>query len=205
MEIDLDKIMKELPHALNTASAEMAKAGWAIPMLFTPREFVYVSQLISQLDIDNYMFDYYMSANKKPLRYISEEILESESLSMWRPLLEECVKVVGLGLYRVAIPGLMTVVEGAASKYCGKLQSQSLKIVDPIQEIAGKLNSTSMKGIMAVSVSLVIANLFAPSGFDGDKPCLINRHWILHGRDSPDWAGADAVRLMNLLDVLSKI
>jgi len=44
------------------------------------------------------------------------------------------------------------------------------------------------------ALATFIGKLYEPSDFSKGRPPLLNRHWILHGRDSTQWTVADAHR-----------
>src|SRR4030095_698695 len=52
------------------------------------------------------------------------------------------------------------------------------------------------------SVATFMEKLYENSDFSGNRPFLINRHWILHGRDATAWTVADSIRLFNALQTI---
>jgi hypothetical protein len=47
--------------------------------------------------------------------------------------------------------------------------------------------------------------VFASAPFDACRPDVLNRHWILHGRDVASWRQVDSLRLFVAVDTCSRV
>ena len=54
-------------------------------------------------------------------------------------------------------------------------------------------------------MALFVEKLFQQAPFEDVRPAFMNRHWILHGRDSASWSRADALRLFNALQTVDSL
>jgi hypothetical protein len=64
-------------------------------------------------DIDAAFVAHYSESSGRYFDELSESLTTSKFLAQWRPLLDECVQAYGQALYRVTVPCLLSVLEGA--------------------------------------------------------------------------------------------
>lgn len=104
---------------------------------------------------------------------------------------------------RVVVPSPLTVVEGAMVSVIG-LYSNDPK---PKKVAAEAVRTRDPKAIRLawVSVQAFLDVVFLHHPFSASKPPLINRHWICHGRDVPEWGKVDCLRLFQALDTIAAI
>jgi hypothetical protein len=62
--------------------------------------------------------------------------------------------------------------------------------------------SGSLTLIVWKNINRFFEELYKGSDFDGPRPWGLNRHWILHGRDTTQWIQADSIRLFQALDTI---
>jgi hypothetical protein len=55
------------------------------------------------------------------------------------------------------------------------------------------------------SIETFFDQLFSYRAFEDPRPDHLNRHWILHGRDIPDWGRADCLRLLQGLETIISV
>jgi hypothetical protein len=153
-------------------------------------------------DVDAFFVDFYTGDDFAELRFLRKELTQRAGLAQWRALLEQCFDAFESANHLITIPALLTVLDGVIAK-AGKNTSWRIDPRKLCSEKAAAVNG--LKKWMWRSLELFFAKLFQPAPFDQSRPILINRHWILHGRDSANWTGADALRLFNALQTVDSL
>jgi hypothetical protein len=125
--------------------------------------------------------------------------------SFFSSLLEQCLESYERGNYLICVPALIAVLEGAIAfpegvafiHGWGRRAFFDCKIAD--------CDSDLLSRALWESMDIFVSHLFEHAPFGGARPPRLNRHWILHGRDVPDWGQAEALRLFQALQTLSLI
>jgi hypothetical protein len=183
-------------------AARLARFGWTVPMQMGLRQMLEILEETDADAIDNYFLDFYHSDAALSLRSL-RGISRSQLLSRWGALLEQCFENYERGQHLICIPALLTVLEGAIAVPEGAIlvnSSQRKALFEAKIEEGGDLEGTVWE-----SLRIFFDNLYRNSDFNGARLSNLNRHWILHGRDEPDWRRADALRLFHTLFTLSSI
>lgn len=183
------------------ATETLGKLGWTVPMNFTPREVVEVVELGSEEAIDRFFETYYFEGNAVHLRTLVERTAGSPLLERWAPLIKESHASFEAVGHLVVIPALLTVVEGGVAQLGQRLERKA-DIVRVVRETRNSYGEDRLTYAMWNSVYWFVDSLFKSSSFGRDRPSTLNRHWILHGRDLPEWSRADALRLFHALGTL---
>jgi hypothetical protein len=181
---------------MDEEAKELGACGWTIPMHCTPREMSDMLDRAHAEPIDSVFLKHYTEDGGKR-GGLKEDLLGIETLEYWRPLLEQCLRAYEAGLYLVAVPALLTMIEGVTIRL-----GNNPKTTDPRTVARAALSRTHPDSIelpIWASIDVFLSNLFANSSFSGTPPGTINRHWILHGRDRPVWDQADCLRLLQAL------
>lgn len=184
-------------------AARLATFGWTVPMQMSLRQMLEILKETDADAIDKYFLTFYHQGyGDPPLRNL-QGISRSPLLSRWGALLEQCFENYGRGQHLICIPALLTVLEGAIAVPEGAMfvnSPQRRALFAAKVEEGGDLEGTVWD-----SLRIFFDNLYQNSDFAGARPSNLNRHWILHGRDEPDWRRADALRLFHTLFTLSSI
>ncbi|MCY9056123.1 hypothetical protein MOE90_21020 [Bacillus spizizenii] len=197
ISIDFEKIEKITDHN--------SLHGWTltgeIPThIYLNEEFL----TMSQEEIDNFFVSYYEEDDFKEMRGLKRTLLDGLD-KKWHELIEDSFSLYEGGKFRMLIPTLMTIVEGEISE------------VAESAEVGGRLigdfkNSFSSETDKLIVISCYSAlkffdkRLFKTHKFYKNRREIINRNWVLHGRDDPQkWSKADAVRLFNTLSTMQFI
>jgi hypothetical protein len=128
----------------------------------------------------------------------------SPRLAKWSPLLNQCQENYERGNYLICVPSLITVIEGAiASVESAAFKRGRLRRGFFEAKIADCRDDMLSRALWE-SIYKFVTHLFESSSddFGGPRPVRLNRHWILHGRDVPDWQQPDALRLFYFLSTL---
>jgi hypothetical protein len=188
-----------------TAAIRLGKSGWTVAAWMSFAD-IPALETVDDAEIDSYFVGNYLGGEGKQgeLKPLAARLLSSVPLTRWRGLLEEVFENIENKKYRICVPALLTIIEGyIAESVFQRLRTprKNLKVVRAIKD--GKWHeSDSIGAVMWLSVVTFLEQLFANSDFDADRPNLINRHWILHGRSVTDWTAVDALKLVNAVATL---
>jgi len=177
-------------------ATRLARFGWTVPMQMGLREMMEILKETDADAIDNYFLAFYDGWGLRGIE-------NSQLLSRWSALLGQCFENYERGQHLICIPALLTVLEGAIAVPEGAMflgASQRKALFD--MKIA---QGGDVEGTVWESLRIFFDNLYQNSDFTGTRPSRLNRHWILHGRDEPNWRRADALRLFHTLFTLSSI
>ena len=190
---------EDLEQKFIEAAKKLATLGWTVPMAMTPRGIFLLSEQIDAAEVDAQFVGFYRRDGRDAL---PGRGFGSARLARWNPLLEQCSDSYRRGNYLICIPSLITVLEGAIAlpEEIEFIRGQDRQIF-----FKGKIDDCGDDLLMRAlweSMDTFVSHLFQYAGFDTVRPLRINRHWILHGRDLPDWKQADALRLFQALETL---
>jgi hypothetical protein len=158
----------------------------------------------SQL-IDAAFVEFFSESDGQGYQRLRNAILSNERLEFWHPLLKQCCDAYERQEYLIAVPSLLTVLEGAIAKP-GSVPFVGGK--DRAKFFAEKIDTSpaeSVEQCMWRSANAFVKTLFEGYVFDGPQPAFLNRHWILHGRDMPDWVQADCLRLFQGIQMVTRL
>jgi hypothetical protein len=201
IEIDYDRIKKIATHN--------SQFGWTLTGEMGLGNYLNDDLLeLSQTEVDEYFLSHYRyksaENNLDFYKDAREAILETVN-PKWVELIHDCFKCYDYGMFRVCIPNLLMVIEGEISDI-----SESIKVGKPLISEFKKDFDTESEQFEAISLySLVLfleGSLFKTHWFTNSRLELINRNWVLHGRDDPSlWKEVDYFRLINVLSTLQFI
>jgi hypothetical protein len=154
--------------------------------------------------IDDVFLDYYEVDGGVNYRRLKLHLLRKESLIRWRPLIEQCFTAFENDLYLVVVPAMITVVEGAIVVVGGADAWRQKDHKQTARKLLGRSPKDSVKRAIWLSVDAFVSHLFEHRSFADTRPLLINRPWILHGRDDPSWTKADCLRLFQAADTIGR-
>jgi hypothetical protein len=186
--------------ALESDIAWLGEAGWTIPMWASP-------QLVNRLrnapgDLDLAFVRYYTAQSGKNLTKVWQRLSASPGLRPWNHLLNQAIESYRDRRYAVVVPSLLLILEGAVASASMDLK----KKCDPKASCARKRKSTAagMRRLIWVSVEAFVKQVFGSAAFSDKRPIMLNRNWVLHGRDSTTWGHKrDCVRLFHALDTIA--
>ncbi|MED4921139.1 MULTISPECIES: hypothetical protein [Heyndrickxia] len=153
-----------------------------------------------QAELDRTFEGYYSMDDGKLFNDLKENILNNVD-EKWEEMLKEIFDLYKSGRYIVIVPLLISIIEGELSRLISS-NAYGRKL---IKEWKGNItNDEKIVTIASYSLHRFFDKvLFAYVPFETERKPLINRNWIIHGRDDPDlWKKADALRLLNVLSTL---
>lgn len=187
------------------AAALLTSIGWPVPLSLTVRQMHALSQL-DPPEIDRFLLRYYTEDNHARFVRLAEELVfNTPVLRPWQFMLAECADAHKAGHYRLTIPALLTVAEGVVVGGPGQPGS----FMAALNSLPSRIETGGLGGDL--DLALLAANqgflnrVFASARFDGDRPEVLNRHWILHGRDVASWTQIDSLRMFVAVNGCSKL
>jgi hypothetical protein len=180
---------------------QLASGGWTVPLHLTPAE---TRQLLhdARSDLDAALVKCYSEEDGAVFDRITAELGDSSVMAGWQPLLDQCVAAYRSGSYHITIPSLFAMLEGIVVSAGG--QGKVLNACGAWMNAAAK---NSWTRVMRRSVHTFLKKAFSGGeDFVGPRPTVINRHWVLHGRDRPaQWRQADALRLFTAVHATAQL
>lgn len=205
----LEKIRKEIREMFSNIDDQFdtmekiakwgAKNGWTFPPHTTMQECYDMINGKKQSEMDKEFEKHYgISENYEAMK---RKLLSNTLYSQWKELIEDCFDNYERGRYKISIPSLFLILEGTVFDI---VKDQDWK--KAFKQMGNRLDHGSIKRQMFISVKEFIYNAYSYGNFDSAtaRPSLINRSWVLHGRDDiKEWKKVDALRLFNALYSLS--
>lgn len=196
-EIDYEKI-EEITN-------NNSKVGWTLTDEMTLIDYLKKDMIgTTKEEKDQYFSNYYYKNDKEHFERMKNNILKNIE-SKWIELIDDSFESFENDKYKLVIPVLFTVIEGQMS-FLFAPDKKFTKIIE-IMETKAKNEEYKSKQISLYSVlNSMKDQLFGHAPFSQERKELINRHWVLHGRDNPnEWEKVDALRLFNVISSLQYI
>ena len=184
---------------------ENSKQGWTLTAEIGIGQYLNDELLhMSPKEIDNYFFKYYAKNDWERFKSTKKEILAKVD-PRWNEVLLDCFEAFEQGKYRMTIPTLFTIIEGeTAAVYKSNEVGTSLARYMYTQVTSDHHKLTKI-AIYSLS-NFMRKQLFIYHEFTKYRKPIINRNWVLHGRDDPKhWKKVDAVRLFNVLSTIQLV
>lgn len=179
--------------------------GWTLTQEINFKDYLKDNLLNApQRKKDEYFYDYYSKNDWKNYYITKDTILESIN-PKWLDLINDCFDSFEQDKYKMIIPVLFSIIEGeTAFVYDTKDASTDL-----FKFIRKKAENEKDELTQMATYSLIRClhrQLFVYHEFDDYRKELINRNWVLHGRDEPKrWNKVDALRLFNVISTIQLV
>ncbi|QAT65257.1 hypothetical protein [Bacillus glycinifermentans] len=188
--VDYEKIEKVISHnSLN---------GWTLTGDISA-EFYFNEDnlLLSSLDLDALFKSYYENDGYRELENLKKYLLKDE-FSKWNHLLTISFDLYHTEKYRISIPALIAIVEGEMSELMNSHKFGKYLFNDFEKQIDEK---DKFLAFASYSMYIFLKDvLFKKHKFEAERKEIINRNWVLHGRDEPkQWTKIDLLRLWNTI------
>jgi hypothetical protein len=196
-------LVASLDYAASGVEADarvVGERGWTIPTWGTIDLVRYLAQFGPD-ELDEGLLREYSKRRSAREKELLLRLRTTEALLYWRPLLSECIDIYRKRKYRVVVPSLLPIIEGAVVSTLDlysyrpglkRIATDQVRVRDP-----------GMMRVAWVSVEAFLNAVFANHDFSASRPTLLNRHWVLHGRDAPEWSRVECLRLFHALDTIS--
>jgi hypothetical protein len=160
--------------------------------------------LLNQYKLDDLFVDYYESDSKKNYLITKTTIFDGID-EQWKSVLNDCFELYEQDKYKVIIPMLISIIEGEISKIADSVMVGRRLFEDWEKQIISEKQKVELI-INHTLYQYLSKDLFGSKKFIEERGSMLNRHWVLHGRDNPDyWTKADALKLINVLSTLQFI
>lgn len=179
---------------------ELAAQGWTTPLWVVPSE---MSELLGSGvpdEVDGRFVEFYERDGGVKRSETMTWLLNRESLAPWRVLLSQVSTAYDRDDFAIAVPSLLAVLEGVLMADEGT----SVRVRDAASRRVEQSSNAVRKWLWG-AVSSFVDEVYRRSDFGGQRPSVINRHWILHGRDSSTWTQADCLRLIQAIEVVTSL
>lgn len=181
-----------------TLSRTLALHGWAVPLSLTMSELLKLSQQFSSVGPDEWFLNYYTADDGLQFRALAQRLSDDSSLSPWQGLLHQCLFAYERSHFAITVPTLLLVLEGRIARSAGNQTRVPALVKQHLIRHQGKWPDSLTAAVWRSMVAFV-EQLYKASDFAAGRPAVLNRHWVLHGRDHKSWDQKDSLRLFQAL------
>jgi hypothetical protein len=182
------------------AGGELGKRGWTVPGWATYDQIKPLARTPSSHSLDAFFVRQY----RRPglLSRVTSQTAKRPLMLRWLPLYRQATFLVNRRQHLVAVPALLLTFEGLVVTAVEAAKTN----VRP-RQVLRELTARQSGSLRASWLSLAaFANtVFGDHHFSGQRPQIMNRHWIVHGRTAPRWNRADALRMLQAIDTASSL
>lgn len=201
---DLEGIVEELSNNLyeNTKVVieHNSQYGWTLAASMST--LVYIEDELvgkSGEELDTYFYDYYSATDWEEYQDLKND-LKKRIDSKWSELLGDCFFLFENKRYKAAIPILFSIVDGELAKAL-ETHSYGGKLVQVTKRAATDEEARFRKSVLYSVLRCLEGEMFSHSSFEEERKGIINRNWVMHGRDNPMlWKEVDVLKLLTILD-----
>lgn len=187
---------------LEESAHALALQGWVIPMDLTPAETHEILSLGTTEAVDQWFIDYYGYDSNARFESLATFLESNDNLLQWRALLTQALAAYRRHHYAVTVPALLVVIEGLIAAN-GNTEIRVKQMVAAQVKSQNERWRESIRALIWRTLSVFVGELYKHRNFKDARPPIINRHWILHGRDESTWGQADCLRLIQAIETFS--
>ncbi|KXL53769.1 hypothetical protein CLNEO_09950 [Anaerotignum neopropionicum] len=200
---DLTEALDVLSEEYRSLVEYIAQVGWTIPLNIDIQRFQKIKQLIgNDVELEQYFINYYSGGEFRLMCRKIEKTIENDAQ---RVLFNECVDAFENGKFSICITTLLTVLEGQISFFGDDPTDVRMMRICCFRATDEMNKKHNIKSLCWLSMNKFIKNLYQKSDFSQPEPCMINRHWIQHGRTGRLVEKADCIRVFNALSTIASI
>lgn len=181
-----------------------AKHGWAVPSEMPIPVYRKIGRSEDNLEIRDGLFKKEFEKNNFEL-YNNEKIkIIENSEDGWKSLYEVCFGAIEDGKIEIAIPALFTAMEHELSNNFDS-HKIGLKLIRDVKTAIVDENRVGFfSNIMGASlISLLENSIFRFDNFSSERPSIINRNRVMHGRDDPSkWSIVDTYKIITVISTI---
>lgn len=179
--------------------------GWTLPYSVRPVEVLHLMGMSSEAGSEQ-MDTWYVSkyAIKAPgFSHLESSLLGNSQLETWHDILGQCVWAYRRRRYGLIVPTTLAVLEAVLADIAGYRrvkEHRTLKMWDQV-----KRPDTGPDVVRWNAAKAFLRTLYAGHPFDQDRPAVLNRHWVIHGRDLSFQTQANALRLLTGVSAIGEL
>lgn len=202
---NIDQIVEGASRLSETAENVLrhtALHGWTLSFRFELEEFLNPDLLeYDQQQLD----EYFMGLYEKHFEMVVENIKEGINNTN-DPLIDQVIESYKRGDFVIAIPSLILMIEGEIANIL-ESQKYGKKLLNEWKRTEEAKNQEDFKTIQALAlIEYLRGQIFINHDFKLERNEVVNRNWILHGKDdSRLWTKKDATQLINLLSTVIEL
>lgn len=188
---------------IKKACKKNAASGWCMSACFSIATYREIADSrINNNETDRLFVNEFESKGFE-LYNAERDFIVNTAQQGWRTFYEECFYLIDNQKYQAAVPSLMSAVEQELSfegtNDVGKPLINLFK-----SSVERDEDPTSFLYAMSTSVISLLKNrIFKYGDFNSRRPSIINRNWVMHGRDTPSlWGKQDVYKLIALISAL---
>lgn len=158
-------------------------------------------------DFDAFLTKFYTAEKTQKIFDRINYIIDRND-TKWNFLLSESIEAFNKDLFHLTIPALFSILEGVltVNENFYRSKDYGLDISTKICKTHSDRQILSNHILFAILWALMqeyISKIFSFGKFNGPRNKIINRNWVLHGRDSCcEWKKIDSISLFNTISIL---
>lgn len=154
-------------------------------------------------EIDQIFISFYEQNEYQQLKSLVNTLKDGLS-ERWSEIFDHSLDLYLEGKFKIAIPALISIIEGELSMILGTQSIGNQLMKQFKSKLDDKLKILTIATYSAYY--FLDEHLFTHRNFSDSRLPLLNRNWILHGRDNPEnWKKVDVLKLLNTLSTLQFI
>jgi hypothetical protein len=177
----------------------LGERGWTVPVRQLPDFATILVRSVPPEHTDAVFVRLYSEKGGGEFDALGTELLRNPELQRWNPLIEQCLGAYLREEHLLVVPSLLTAYEGALASVVDQPHEMRPKDLAKRELSEAEAN---IERVPWVSIEAFTRVIFQSAEFAAQRPNLLNRHWVLHGRDAPSWSQADSLRLFQALHTL---
>jgi len=181
---------------------QSAGFGWTLTANTPFKPYLDSYKLEKTLDkYDQYFYELYSANSYAYFKSEKEYILENINHKN-KKLLEQCFENFEKDNYEITIPALISAIEGQIAELLSSPKYGFRLLKEWENKIPNEEKNLSI--IIEYSMVQFLKNsLFTSNDFNSERLEILNRNWVMHGRDNPElWKKTDALKLFINLSTL---
>lgn len=182
-----------------------AEYGWCLSSQMNIPSFRSIANELDTQEVKDYLFSIYFELDNSYLYRVERDFIISSASESWKQLYKSCFETIEAGRYIVVIPTFITAIEHeiATMHELSDLYGRRLLKRTKVSMGDDEKVDTFSSAIGLSIIAMLLNGIFENHPFNGERKPLLNRNWILHGRDDPqEWTKTDIYRLMSIISAL---
>lgn len=180
-----------------------AKYGWCMSAHMTISGYRKIAKEADSQEIRDKLFINEFEEDDYDLYKRERSYIISSAQEGWQDFYEECFYLIDNQKYKAVVPSLVSAIE---HELCYEQTNDiGKRLIRRVQStLVANGDSDSFVYAISTSVLNLLCNIvFEYREFNEDRLPLINRNWVLHGRDTPSfWNKEDVYKLITMISAL---
>ncbi|MDL1163415.1 hypothetical protein P0100_20565, partial [Yersinia pestis] len=190
---------------INKACLANTKYGWCLSANMTIAGYRKIAKDHDSQEVKDRLFVNEFEADNFELYEQEKRFIIHSAQEGWQDFYEECFYLIDNQKYRAVVPALLSSIEHELSFEQNNDIGKGL--IRRVESSLENEDKTSFLYAISTSVLNLLKNIiFERHNFNEDRLPIINRNWVLHGRDTPTfWSKEDVYKLITVISGLRMI